>query len=294
MRAYFELAKPGIVRMVLVTTAVGYAAAHAASGGVASPFLTLLWCVLGTALACAGANGLNQAIEWKLDAQMERTRARPVPSGRLSPRHAGVASGFAALLGAIVLGLFVNVSAAGIAVVTTLLYVLAYTPAKTRTTFSTLIGTLPGALPALIGWVGASPDHVAAMWQLGGWSIVLIVVAWQMPHFMAIGWKYREQYRDAGYLILPVVDERGTRTAACALRWSLVLVPLTLLPVLFVGAPVGVLYGLSSTLLSVLLLVFALRLMSDRSALAAKNLFLASIAYLPLVLGALVIDALLV
>lgn len=299
-----ELTKPGITRMVTVTSAVGFAMAWMTSRGVGgSPGLSgwgLLWLalatVVGTALSSAGAGALNEWWERERDSRMRRTRTRPIPDGRLTAGQ-GLAAGL--LLSALGVGLLlalVNWAAAAVSLATILSYIVVYTPLKPVTPLATLVGAIPGALPPLIGWTaawgaGGAPDAWHGLGQAGGWSVVLLMVVWQIPHFLAIAWMYREDYALGGHRVLPVVDESGVRTAWTALLWSLTLLPVSLFPVVAMPGSLGWVYVGLALALGALMLGAAARLARTRSNGDARRLFFASIVYLPLTLAAMVADA---
>jgi protoheme IX farnesyltransferase len=276
---FVTLTKPRLNFLVLVTTLGGMYIA--APGGV--PVALLVHALVGTALVAGGAAALNQAWEHETDSLMRRTRRRPIPGGRL-----GVAEGawFGALLSAV--GLIeltwkVNLLAAAVAASTLVSYVLVYTPLKRRTSLSTLVGAVPGALPPVIGWAAATGTISMPAVVLFG-----IVFLWQMPHFFAIAWLYRDDYREAGIPLLPVVEPDGRRTGQQALLYAAALWPVSLLPAALniAGAP----YSVVATLLGFGLIALSAVFARERTTRTAKHLFLYSITYLPLLWGALVID----
>lgn len=276
IRDYLELSKARIVVMVLVTTAAGFALA----AGPVNPAL-LVHTLLGTALIAGGTNALNQYLERDLDARMARTRRRPLPDHRLGDRPALTFAVVVSLAGAAYLALAVNLVAALLAVFTLLSYVFVYTPLKTRTTLCTLIGAVPGAIPPMIGWAAAT-GRVDA----GAWSLFLLMFLWQLPHFLAIGWIYREDYARAGFTILSVTDRNGSASGRQAVLYGIALVPASLTPVLFgLG---GALYVTGGVVAGALLVGTALRFARNRSNLTARRLFLTSNMYLVLLMALLV------
>jgi len=304
-----ELTKPGIVKMVLVAAAVGFVlgairAAPAAGGAGAAPFemgafvWTAVVTLLGTALAAGGANALNMALEVWRDAQMERTAGRPIPSGRIAKSTATAIGLALAASGAVVLAWGAGLGAALVVVATVLLYTLAYTPLKPVTTLSTIVGAAPGALPPLVGWCAAATLATGSWWtglvEPGGWALFALMFVWQVPHVMAISWKYRDQYERGGYKVLPSVDPTGERTGRAALAWSVALLPISLAPVL--ALPAGVL-GLPYIVVALLAGGYFVKSAADmyrtRTTAAATKLFVVSIVYLPIVLFVMVGDALL-
>jgi heme o synthase len=277
---YLALTKPRVVALVLVTTAVGY---HLGSPGTLR-LVRLLHTLLGTALAAGGTLALNQWMERDLDARMERTRRRPLPDGRLAPADA-LATGSALLvLGLAHLALAVNGLTALVTATIALTYLLAYTPLKPLTSLSSLVGAVPGALPPVAGWA-------AARGGLGLEPCVLfaIMYLWQIPHSLAIGRLYRDDYERAGIRVLPVVDPDGRSTGAHVLGNALALVPVALLPTLIGLA--GPLYFLVALVLGAGFVWSALGLARGGSA-DARRLLLASLVYLPVLLGVMALDKL--
>jgi protoheme IX farnesyltransferase len=264
------LTKPGITTMVVLTTAVGFI--MASHGPLVATRLTAA--LVGTALVAAGAAALNQLLERVTDAAMERTRLRPLPTGRVAPAEAGLIGGLLTLAGlAVLLGLCGPLSAV-VAVTTWVLYLFVYTPLKRRTPLATLVGAVPGALPPVIGWSAAS-DSLAP----GAFILFAILFLWQVPHFLAIAWLHREDYARAGFPMLPVLDREGSFTARQALVHSLALVAVSLTPV--VANMAGGLYLAGALTLGGALTAFSARLLGARDLGSARHLFLASLVYLP-------------
>ena len=260
-----------------------------------------LFGMIGTALSAGGANALNMALEPHRDAKMARTADRPVPSGRIATKHA-MAFGLAlSVLGVATLAIGASVAAALVCAAIIVSYAAMYTPLKPLTTLSTLVGAAAGALPSLVGWCCATAAFAGkAPWyggltDAGGWSLVALMFVWQVPHVMAISWKYREQYAAGGYRVLPSIDPDGRRTGMAALVWSLALVAVSLVPIGALqqdGVPmVGMLYGVVAVLAGGLMVWTSLKLYQRRDDGAAKALFIASIVYVPIVMFALVADA---
>jgi protoheme IX farnesyltransferase len=279
---FITLAKPRLNLLVLITTAAGLYLA--APGGV--PISVLVHTLAGTALVAGGAAALNQVWERQTDALMRRTQRRPVASGRLRTLD-GWRFGLAlSAVGLVELALGVNVISAAVAAFTLGSYVLVYTPLKRRTSLATLVGGVPGALPVVIGWAAATGTLTVPAFVLFG-----IVFFWQMPHFLAIAWLYRDDYTAAAIPLLPVLEPDGRRTGRQALLYSAALWPVTLLPPL-IGLGSGA-YTIIATVLGFTLIALSGRFARDRSITAARRLFLFTIVYLPLLLGALVADRLL-
>ena len=208
LRDYLQLSKSRIVMMVLITTAAGYLFATRSVD-----WTLLLNTLIGTALVAAGTNALNQYVERDHDAKMRRTRLRPLPDGRISPRAALFFSVAISLIGTIYLGLTVNWLTAALGAFTLMSYIFIYTPLKRVSTICTLIGAVPGAIPPLMGWTAAT-----GVLGAGGWIIFAILFFWQLPHFMAISWMYRDDYARGGFAMLAVQDDDGRATARHAVR----------------------------------------------------------------------------
>jgi len=279
---YWALTKPEVNFLILVTTFAGFYLAPASGlGGFRA--LLAIHTLLGTLLVASGTGTLNQFVERSFDAQMRRTARRPLPSGRLKASRVLWFGISLSLAGAVYLSLAVNVLTSLLAVITLLSYLFVYTPLKRKTPLCTLIGAFPGAVPPLIGWAAArgrlDPE---------AWALYAMVFLWQFPHFMAIAWMYREDYSRAGYLVLPVGGLRDRAVIWQSFIVSLVLVPITLMP-MFVGK-----WDLVSTggalVLGSIFLYYNGRFAFHRSNAAARQLLAASIAYLPLVFLLLVLD----
>jgi protoheme IX farnesyltransferase len=281
--ALAELAKVRIVGLVAVVTAVGFGLGAARAGLVLDAAM-LMHTLLGTAVVGAAANALNQYLERDFDVLMDRTRGRPLPSGRLAPLEAlGFGSALAAL-GTAYLALQVNVLCSALAGITLLTYVLVYTPMKRRTPMCVYIGAVPGALPPLIGWSAAtgSMDDRA-------WILFAVLFLWQLPHFAAIAWQYREDYARAGFPMLSVLDRDGWRTNLHVVTHTVALVVVSLLPV-----PAGLsgpTYAFGAALLGLAFLACGIVFLRNKTAARARFHVLSSVTYLPLLLGLMMIDA---
>ena len=276
---FVSLTKPRLNTLVLITSVAAYYLAD----GHRLPWWHLLHTIAGTALVAGGASALNQHWERDTDRLMRRTRLRPLPDARLHPQDAlwfGVAL---SAVGLADLTLFVNPLTAVIAALTLLSYVLLYTPLKTRTSLSTIVGAVPGALPALIGWTAVTNSLSA-----GGWILFGIVFMWQMPHFLAIAWLFRDDYAQAGIPLLPVVEPDGRSTGRQSVLYAAGLVPVSLLPM---AAGLATAYYLVGALtLGAILLVLSLEFASSRSTASARRLFYGTILYLPLLWIVLLAD----
>ncbi len=276
---YLELTKPRVTTLVLVTTAVGFYLGSPARVDL----LLLLNTLLGTGLVAAGTSALNQYVERHEDALMLRTRGRPLPTGRIGPQQALLFAVILALAGVGHLALMVNLLTAGLAVATLLSYVFLYTPMKKSSPLSTLIGAVPGALPPLGGWAAAAGAVTA-----GGLTLFAILFFWQLPHTLAIATMYRDDYARAGFSLLPVVDPGGASTRRQIILQSLILLPLSALPsVIGVTGPV---YFFGALILSLGLLGVALYAALRATTRAARHLLLASVIYLPVLLGLMALD----
>ena len=271
------LTKARLSLLVIITTFVGFCAAS----GARLDWVLLANAVLGTTFAAGAAAVLNQFIEAGVDRLMERTRYRPLPAGRMKPRHAlllGVAMGS---LGVGWLALTVNALSAAFAAATILIYIAAYTPLKRRTSLCTIVGAISGAIPPVIGWVAVKPSL-----DLGAWVLFGILFTWQMPHFLAIAWIYRDEYAQAGFIMLQRDDSSGSKTATQSLLYTVGLIVITLIP--YHAGLNSDLYLGGALLLDGLMLLFAVQFFVERERASARRLFFASIFFLPLILGLMV------
>jgi len=275
-----ELSKARLSLLVLLTTLVGL---YCGSGGKLDPWRTL-FTLVGTSLVAASAATLNEWIERDLDAKMKRTAQRPLPGGRIGPDEALLGGAGMAGLGLAVLFFGVHAPAAFLAAATMALYLFVYTPMKRWSVLNTLVGAVPGAIPPLIGFT-------AGRGRIGreGLALFLILFLWQIPHFMAIAWRHREDYRRAGFRMLPCSDEKGRITGLVSLIYCLALIAASIWPVLLQAA--GPIYGLGAVLLGVGYALLAAGFAWRPTMNSARNLFLGSIFYLPLLLILLVADS---
>lgn len=283
LRDHAELTKPGITMLVLITTFVGFVAALPVGGP--TPVGLLLATLLGTYAVVAGASALNHVLEARPDALMRRTRHRPLPAGRVSIERA-LAFGLALTgAGLAVLALGTGLQATLLAGASWVLYVLVYTPLKRVTTAATIVGAVPGALPPVIGWCAASGDLGAGAWTLFG-----ILFLWQFPHFLALGWMYREDYARGGFVNLATIDPTGEMTRRQAILYAIALVPVSLLPTPLGFA--GPAYFVCALLLSLGYAAVALRTLGEPLDRRMRTLFRTSIAYLPVLLTVIVLERL--
>lgn len=279
MAAYAELTKPRITFLIVLTAAAGFALGSPAS----IDYGLLGKAMIGIALLSSGIATLNQYIERDLDALMRRTAERPLPSGKLSPREALVFGAALTVLAQMYLAVLVNPLTAllGLTVITG--YLFAYTPLKTKTTLSTMVGAFPGAVPPLIGWAAARGSI-----GIEAWVLFAILFLWQFPHFLAIAWMYREDYGRANILMLPVVEPDGRVTAQQIVVYTVLLVPVSLLPAVL-GLS-GKIYFYGAIVLGLLFLYSSVRAALSKSRQEARRLLLASVIYLPLLFILMVLD----
>jgi protoheme IX farnesyltransferase len=279
LAVYLDLFKARLTFLVLLTALTGFYL-----GSQAPMDLRLMFhAMTGTALLAAGASALNQLWEREYDGRMRRTSNRPLPSGRLGPRTVLLVGAGASLLGLVYLSVTVNAATAFIGAATLASYLLIYTPLKRLTWWNTAVGAIPGGLPPLMGWVAARGHITAEAWTLFG-----ILAFWQIPHFMAIAWLYRDEYARAGFRMLPVLDPSGRRTGRQAVAHTLVLLPLSLAP--FLLRLTGPVYLAGAGALGLLFCAFALRFARGLTIAGARQLFFVSVLYLPLLLGLMVLD----
>ncbi len=278
-RDYLELSKSRIVFMVVITTAAGFLFAPGSADG-----LLMLHALIGTALVAAGTNALNQYVERHHDARMHRTRSRPLPAGRITPRAALVFSAGVAVIGTMYLGLVVNWLTALLGAFTLTSYIFVYTPLKRVSSICTIVGAVPGAIPPLMGWTAAT-----GALGVGGWIAFGILFFWQLPHFMAISWMYRDDYARGGFAMLSVRDGEGTAVARQAVYYSLALLAVSVLP-FFLGMS-GRTYLAGAVIAGATLLAGAVRFFFDRNVRGARRLFMTSNIYLLAVMFLLVVNA---
>jgi protoheme IX farnesyltransferase len=276
---FVALAKPRLNFLVVVSAMAGYAMA----GGNALDLVRVLCTLAGTALVASGASAFNQIIERDADALMHRTRLRPLPDNRLTSTEAMIFAAVLSVTGLLVLAVGVNVLSAVVAFATLATYAVVYTPMKRRTSFATVVGAVPGALPPVIGWVAAQNSITQGAWVLFG-----IVFLWQLPHFLAIAWIYRQDYARAGFPMLPVIEPDGRSTGRQAVAYAAAVLPVSLAPTLIGMA--GTAYFAIALGLGVLFIWLTLRFARSRSMADARRLFFGSIVYLPLLWMAMIAD----
>jgi protoheme IX farnesyltransferase len=275
---FVELTKPNIVVFILATVTAGFYLGSRGSMAVA----TLVHTLIGSALVAAGSNALNQLLERQIDARMRRTRQRPLPSGRLRTSESAL---FAWALGIVGVGYLLastNLLVALLAAATLGSYVFVYTPLKRLTSLSTLVGAVPGALPIVGGWAAATGDLT-----LEAWVLFAILFLWQLPHFLALAWLYREDYARAGLRMLSVTDG-AEATFRQALLYAVALLPVSL--TLTVLGTTGLVYFVGAAVMGILMIAATTAVAVDHSARKARRLFLVTIVYLPVMLALMVVD----
>jgi protoheme IX farnesyltransferase len=274
---FADLFKARLTALVLLTTFVGF---YLGWQG-AMNFVAMFHVLFGTALVAAGAAALNQLLEREHDAKMRRTADRPLPSGRMQPATVAILGGAMSVIGLIYLAVLVNPLTSVLGAVTSISYLFIYTPLKRVTWINTLVGAIPGALPPLMGWTAARNELSGE-----GWALFAILAFWQIPHFMAIAWMYRDEYAKAGFVMLPNVDANGSRTAQHAVGNTLALLIASLCP--FAFGLTGKIYLVSALVLGFGFFWCAIQFSRQMTLPRAKQLFFASIIYLPLLIAALV------
>jgi protoheme IX farnesyltransferase len=280
MRVYFELTKPRILAMVLVTATLGFLL----GGAGHLSFALLLLTLLGVGGATGGAAVLNNYLERDFDAKMVRTRGRALPARLVEPGRALTFGVGLVVAGVLLLACAVNLLAGFLVLLAAFLYVLVYTPLKRITWWNTTFGAIPGAIPPMAGWAAAT-GHIGP----GAWALFAILFAWQHPHFFAIAWMFQEDYRAAGFKMLPVIEPTGQKTVRLTIGFSLVPLGVSLFPTLIGMA--GWPYFFGTLLIGLLMLLGALGFARDRTVGNARRLLKSSILYLPLLLLVIVVDA---
>jgi protoheme IX farnesyltransferase len=279
LSAFVELTKPRITFLIVLTSAAGFCLGSKGRFDYVALFNSLF----GIALLSSGIATLNQYMERSLDARMRRTLTRPLPSGKLGASQA-LAFGLAlTILAEVYLAVFVNLLTAAFGITVIVGYLLCYTPLKTRSSLSTVVGAFPGAMPPLMGWTAATGQA-----GMEAWALFAILFAWQFPHFLAIAWMYREDYARAGILMLPVVEPDGRLTSQQIVIWSLLLIPISLLPTIL--GTTGAVYFYGAFLLGLLFLGTSIHAALVHSRQGARRLLLASVLYLPVLFGLMVLN----
>jgi protoheme IX farnesyltransferase len=276
---YIALAKPELT-LLSVLTALGGAYLGA---GHSLSLAALIHTFFGTLLVGGGAGALNQYLERDLDALMRRTEHRPLPSGRIHHRKALLLGLLLSLAGLVELALFTRMLASFLALVTLVSYLFIYTPLKRVTPFATVVGGIPGAVPPLIGWAAVSGEL-----GMGAWSLFFILFFWQMPHFLSLSWMYRKDYARANYRLLTVLDPSGKALSFQILVYCVALIPAAVMPTV-VGV-LGPIYFAGALVLTLGFLALAIRLFRERTNSNARRLFFASLIYLTVLVGLMILD----
>ena len=280
MSPYIEMTKPRITLFVLITTTFGYYLGD--KGGW--NYWELLFLLIGAGLTCGGSAVLNNYVERNVDCLMKRTQNRPIPSGRVSENRALFFGLTIMFIGLIILYIKINVLTAFLSLLTSFLYVLVYTPMKRVSWLNTTVGAIPGAIPPLGGWAAATGTL-----NFDSGMLFLIMFIWQHPHFYAIAWLLKEDYERGGFQMLPCIDSTGEKTFQQILWWSIVLIPISLIPTL--TGLLGYVYFFGSLILGVLLLMTSLKFIRTAQDVDARNLLKATIYYLPILLFLILLDS---
>lgn len=279
LAAFFELTKPRIAFMLVLTSAAGF---YLGSKG-SFDFLLFINSIIGITLLAFGVATLNQFIERRTDALMERTAKRPIPTQKVTATEALIFGLILTVSAEIYLAFLVNYLTAVLGLVVIVGYVLLYTPLKTKTSASTAIGAIPGAMPPLMGWTSSANEIT-----LGAWVLFALLFLWQFPHFLAIAWMYKEQYRKAGILMLPVVEPEGRLTAIQIVTFTLMLIPISLAP-FFIGVA-GTVYLIGASVLGLWFLISSIQTARAKSVEKARKLLLVSVLYLPVIFALMVFN----
>ncbi|MFQ6607815.1 MAG: heme o synthase [Fidelibacterota bacterium] len=281
-RAYLEVTKPGISLMVFVSVIMGFLLGSFSTNQPVN-ILLLLHLLIGSTFAAAGVGALNEFVEHEVDAKMKRTKARPIPSGKLTPVSVLYLGLTVSIFGILYQAFMVEIGVSLLTLLTITSYILIYTPLKKRTEWNTMIGAVPGALPPLGGWLAAT-GHL----DWGAWIVAGILYLWQLPHFLAIAWIYRNDYQRGGFRMLPVVDPTGKRSARHLMVSSMALLLLSLVPV-FISIT-GEIYLFGMVTMGTTLIWFSVMAAWEKTNLQARKLLLVSIVYLPAMLGLVLLD----
>jgi protoheme IX farnesyltransferase len=276
---YWELTKPGVTFMVIISVLGGF---YLGSRGPLD-FMLLIHALVGSWLVAGGTNALNQLIERDIDLKMKRTHLRPLPAGRLSFSQVAIFAAAISILGILHLSLAVNWLTGLLAALTLASYIFIYTPLKRTTPLSTVIGAVPGALPAMGGWTAVRGEIT-----IEAWVLFAILFFWQLPHFLAIAWIYREDYARGGFSVMTVLDESGVQTGWHIVLNCLALLSVSLLPTLL--GLTGVIYFFGALILGIGFLIFGLRVAVQKTNRYARQLLHASVIYLPVLMVLIFID----
>jgi protoheme IX farnesyltransferase len=286
MKDYIELTKPRITWLILMSTGIGYffglpSGAFRWMGW--QSWLSLITTLIGTALIASGSAALNQWYERESDFKMRRTKSRPIPGGRMLANRALIFGWALAAAGFLTLWLGVNLLSGLLGLITLICYLFVYTPMKQRSSLSTVVGALPGAMPPMIGYAAA-----AGVLTSQAWALFAILFVWQFPHFLAIAWMYKDDYSRAGIRMLPVVEPDGKSTARQIVGYASTLIPVSLFPTML--GMTGKIYVVGALLLGGWFLYVGVRVAFDRTVKRARQVLLASVIYLPLIYGLMILD----
>ena len=276
---YGALTKVRLSMLVVVTTGVGFIMASVGP----LDWWVLFWTVVGTMACACSANGLNQVVKVRRDKLMDRTKNRPMPSGAITRQHGWIVAVVLGYLGLCALVFFVNLAAAGLSLLTMLIYVMLYTPMKLRTTLNTLVGAVVGAIPPLIGWVAAGSEL-----SIGAWILAALLFVWQLPHFLSLAWLYRDEYDRAGFKMLPGVTGGEHITCEVVLLTTMLLIPLSVTATMI--GMTGTAYAICTIIMGIGWSMLAYTFFRRRDRSNARRVFLASLLYLPLLLGVMIAD----
>ncbi|HVF28706.1 MAG TPA: heme o synthase [Pyrinomonadaceae bacterium] len=279
LAAYVELTKPRITFFIVLTAAAGFCLGTKG----ALDYALLAHTLVGVGLLSSGIATLNQYMERGLDGRMRRTAARPLPAGKLRPLDALVFGVALTVVAEAYLAFLVNPLTALLGFSVIVGYLFCYTPLKTRTSLSTVVGAFPGAMPPLVGWAAANNAI-----GVEAWTLFAILFLWQFPHFLAIAWMYREDYARAGILMLPVVEPEGLRTGQQIVIWALLLLPVSLMPTALGTS--GAIYFFGAIVLGLLYIASSVAAAVSLSRQNARRVLLASVLYLPVLLGLMVMN----
>jgi len=279
LAAYVELTKPRITLFIVLTAAAGFCLGTKG----ALDYALLAHTLFGVALLSSGIATLNQYMERDLDGRMRRTAARPLPSGKLRPFDALIFGVALTVIAEAYLALTVNPLTALLGFAVIVGYLFCYTPLKTRTSLSTVVGAFPGAMPPLVGWAAANNAI-----GVEAWTLFAILFLWQFPHFLAIAWMYREDYARAGIMMLPVVEPEGLRTGQQIVIWALLLLPVSLMPTALGTS--GAIYFCGAIVLGLLYIASSVVAAISLSRQNARRVLLASVLYLPVLFGLMVMN----
>jgi len=279
LASYLALTKPRITLTIVLTAMAGFCIGSPRPLGYAG----LIHLAVGITLLSSGIATLNQYLERRLDGLMRRTKNRPLPSGKLEPNQALFFGVALSAVAEVYIYLLLNPLTAVLGLVAFTSYLFLYTPLKTRSSLSTAVGAIPGAIPPLMGWTAACDEL-----SLGGWVLFAILFLWQFPHFLSIAWLYREDYERAGIVMLPVIEPEGKITARQIVSYTLMLLPVSLIPT-WLGLA-GSIYLFGALILGAWFLYASVRAALSRSKPQARRLLQASVLYLPLLFALMVLN----